>query len=90
MIKFIPRGNRVLLTKITEATTSTGIILTETKDKVNSAEVMEVGEKVEGITKGMKIHFIKYSGSEIFVDGQKFTVMNADDILGIEVSDEES
>lgn len=87
MIKFIPRGNRVLLSKITEATTSSGIILTGDKEKVNSAEVVRVGEKVEGITVGMKIHFIKYSGAEILVDGQKFTVMNSDDILGWEVDD---
>ena len=87
-MKFIPRGNRVLLTKITEATTSSGIILAENKDKINSAEVVGVGDKVEGVYVGMKIHFIKYSGAEIFVDGQKFTVLNADDILGHEAPDE--
>jgi co-chaperonin GroES (HSP10) len=88
-MKFIPRGNRVLLSKITEATTSSGIILTENKDKVSSATVIEVGDKVEGICVGMKIHFIKYSGAEILVDGQKLTVMSSDDILGHEVLDEQ-
>lgn len=88
-----PLSDRVLI-KMTEAeeTTKSGIVLASaSQEKPQIAEVVAVGPGglVEGkevkmyVKSGDKIIFSKYSGTEIKVDGQEYTIVRQCDILAI-------
>ena len=88
-----PLGDRVLIKKLeAEETTKSGIVLPGTaKEKPQEAEVIAVGPGgfVDGkevkmeVKVGDKILFSKYSGNEIKVDGQEYTILKQDDILAV-------
>ena len=70
-----------------------GIIIPDTaKEKPQEAEVIAVGEgkysddgkrmKLD-VKKGDKILIGKYSGTEIKLDGQEYTIIREDEVLGI-------
>ena len=88
-----PLSDRVVV-RMTEAeeTTKSGIILTgSTKEKPQVFEVVAVGpggvvdgNKVEMYVKpGDKVLTSKYSGTEVKVDGNEYTILRQEDILAV-------
>ena len=88
-----PLSDRVIL-KAMEAqeTTKGGIILTSaSKEKPEMAEVVAVGpggvvdgkEVVMTVKVGDKVLTGKYSGTEVKVDGEEYTIVRQSDILAI-------
>ena len=92
-MKIRPLGDRVVIKKLeAEETTKSGIVLPgSAKEKPQEAEIVAVGPGgyVEGkevkmeVKVGDKVLFSKYSGNEIKVDGQEYTILKQDDILAI-------
>ena len=91
MIK--PLSDRVLIKmKEAEETTKGGIILaTNSKEKPQIAEVIEVGlgEKVDGklqemcVKKGDNVIVSKYAGTEVKYEGVDYIIVKQEDILAI-------
>jgi chaperonin GroES len=88
-----PLADRVVL-KMVEAdeTTKSGIILTgSAKEKPQVAEVVAVGPggNVDGkeikmyVKAGDKVLTSKYSGTEVKLDGQEYTIVRQSDILAV-------
>ena len=88
-----PLADNVVI-KATEAeeTTKSGIVLTSAaKEKPQIAEVVAVGEGgiVDGkevvmhVKVGDKVIAAKYSGTEIKLDGEEYTILRQSDILAI-------
>ena len=88
-----PLCDRVVV-KMTEAeeTTKSGIILTgAAKEKPQVAEVVAVGPGIpEGDNKvvmevkvGDKVITSKYSGTEVKMDGEEYTIVKQSDILAV-------
>ncbi len=88
-----PLSDRVVLKMVeAEETTASGLILTSgSKEKPQIAEVVAVGpggvvngEKVEMTVKpGDKVLMSKYSGTEVKVDDQEYTIVQIGDILAV-------
>ena len=75
-----------------EETTASGIILTQSaKEKPQIAEVIAVGpggtidgkEVVMTVKVGDKVITGKYSGTEVKMDGEEYTIVRQSDILAI-------
>ncbi len=92
-MKLKPLADRVILKMLeAEEKTKGGIILTSAaKEKPEVAEVVAVGPGglVDGkevkmtVKKGQKVITSKYSGTEVKVDGEEFTIVRQGDILAI-------
>ena len=92
-MKLTPLADRVVLKPMeAEETTKGGIILTSTaKEKPSVAEVVSVGpggtvdgkEVVMTVKVGDKVLTSKYSGTEVKVDGEEYTIVRQNDILAI-------
>ena len=92
-MKIKPLGDRVVIKNLeAEETTKGGLLLTSAaKEKPQMAEILAVGPggNVDGkevtmlVKKGDKVICSKYSGTEIKVDGEEFTVVRQSDILAI-------
>ena len=88
-----PLGDRVVIKKLEALeTTKSGIVLAGTaKEKPQEAEVMAVGPGgiVDGkevkmeVKVGNKVLFSKYSGNEVKIDGDEYTIIKQDDILAV-------
>ncbi|MGN1415636.1 MAG: co-chaperone GroES [Oscillospiraceae bacterium] len=88
-----PLEDRVVIKNVeAEETTKSGIILTgSAKEKPQVAEVVEVGPGgiVDGkevgmiVKKGQKVLISKYSGTEVKIDGEEYTIVRQSDILAI-------
>jgi len=88
-----PLGDRVVIKKLeAEETTKSGIILTGTaKEKPQEAEVVAVGiggmiegkEVIMEVKVGDKVLFSKYSGNEVKIDGEEYTILKQSDILAV-------
>jgi chaperonin GroES len=89
-----PLGDRVLVKPLEEKEISKGgiIIPDAAKEKPQEAEVLALGtgkrdddgKLVEFTVKvGDKILVSKYGGTEVKVEGESYTIMREDDILGI-------
>ena len=92
-MKLKPLADNVVI-KATEAeeTTKSGIVLTSAaKEKPQVAVVVAVGPggTVDGkevkmsVKEGDKVIAAKYSGTDIKIDGEEFTVLHQSDILAI-------
>ena len=92
--KIRPLQDRILVKRLTnEEKTKGGIIIPDTaKEKPQEGEVMATGngKLLDNGTKvaldvkiGDRILFSKYSGSEVKIDGDEYTIMREDDVLGI-------
>jgi chaperonin GroES len=92
--KIRPLQDRILVKRLTnEDKTKGGIIIPDTaKEKPQEGEVIAVGNGkiLDNGTKhpldvkvGDRVLFSKYSGSEVKIDGDEYTIMREDDILGI-------
>ena len=84
-MNFKPLGNRVLVKRVEEATTtSTGIIIPDNaKEKPSQGEVVAVSSEVSVLENGNVVLFGKYSGNEVSFAGEKFIVLDVEDIFGI-------
>lgn len=92
-MKISPLADRVVV-KLVEAeeTTKSGIILTgAAKEKPQYAEIVAVGPggTVDGnevkmyVKVGQKVITSKYSGTEVKIDGEEYTIVKHDDILAV-------
>jgi len=93
-IKITPIGSRVLVSpdKVDEKTTG-GLILppTSTEDqKPETGIIVKLGEgKIKGnqmefnVKVGDRVYFKKYSPDELEIDGEKFLLLDAGDILAV-------
>ena len=92
-MKISPLADRVVV-KLVEAeeTTKSGIILTgAAKEKPQYAEIVAVGPggTVDGnevkmyFKVGQKVITSKYSGTEVKIDGEEYTIVKQDDILAV-------
>lgn len=94
-----PLADRVVIKTVeAEETTKSGIILTAAaQEKPSIAEVVAVGpggvvdgKEVEMFVKvGQKVLISKYSGTEVKVDGEEFSIVKQDDILAVVEGSEE-
>ncbi len=92
-MKIRPLADRVVIKFLeAEETTKGGIILTSSaQEKPQVAEILAVGPGgvVDGkevkmeVKKGDKVLTSKYSGTEVKVDGEKYTIVRQSDILAI-------
>ncbi len=92
-MKLKPLGDRVIIKMLeAEEKTKSGLILTgSAKEKPEIAEIIEVGpgDQVDGkevkmvVKKGQKVITSKYSGTEVKVDGEEYTIVRQGDILAI-------
>lgn len=92
-MKIRPLGDRVVLKKLeAEETTKSGIVLPgSAKEKPQEAEIVAVGPGglVDGkevkmeVKVGEKVIISKYSGTEVKVDGEEYTIVRQDDILAV-------
>ncbi|KOA18296.1 10 kDa chaperonin [Clostridium homopropionicum DSM 5847] len=88
-----PLGDRVVIKRLeAEETTKSGIVLPgSAKEKPQEAEVVAVGPGglVEGkevkmeVKVGDKVLFSKYSGTEVKIDGEEYTILRQSDILAV-------
>lgn len=88
-----PLADRVVVKMLeAEETTKGGIILTSAaQEKPQAAEVIAVGpgKKVDdkivpvALKVGDKVLMSKYSGTEVKLDGEEYTILREDDILAI-------
>ena len=88
-----PLADRVVIKMVeAEETTKSGIILAgSAKEKPQVAEVIAVGPggNVEGkdvvmyVKAGDKVITSKYSGTEVNVDGEEYTIVRQSDILAV-------
>ncbi len=95
-----PLADRVVIKQVeAEETTKSGIILTAAaQEKPSMAEVVAVGpggvvdgKEVEMFVKvGEKVLISKYSGTEVKVDGQEYSIVRQDDILAVVEQAEEA
>lgn len=91
MIK--PLLDRVVLKMVeSEETTKSGILLAgNSKEKPQIATVVAVGpggnidgkEVVMQVKENDRVVFAKYAGTEIKLDGEEYTIVKQNDILGI-------
>lgn len=92
-MKLKPLGDRVVIKMMeAEEKTKSGLILTgSAKEKPEVALVVEVGPggMVDGkeikmtVEKGQKVITGKYSGTEVKVDGEEYTIVRQSDILAV-------
>ena len=84
-----PLQDRVVIKMVeAEETTKSGIILAgSAKEKPEVAEVVAVGpgkkDVTLGVKEGNKVLISKYSGTEVKVDGEEYTIVKMDDILAV-------
>ncbi len=93
MAKIKPLNDKVLLRHLeAEEMSKGGILLPESaKEKPQEAEVVAVGpgkmvdgKRVEPAVKpGDKVLFAKYSGDEIKLNGDEYTIIEEEKILGV-------
>jgi chaperonin GroES len=92
--KIKPLGDRVLVKLIEESEQiKDGIIIPDSaKEKPQNAEVIALGtgkKDKEGrvvpfeLKVGDKVLISKYGGTEVKIDGEKYTLLREDDVLGV-------
>jgi len=92
-MKIRPLADRVVIRKVeAEERTASGIVLPGTaKEQPQIAEVVEVGPGgiVDGkeikmeLKVGDRVIFQKYSGTEVKLEGQEYTILRQNDVLAI-------
>ena len=88
-----PLGDRVVIKNVeAEETTKSGIILTAAaKEKPQMAEVLAVGpggmvdgkEVVMQLKAGDRVITGKYTGTEVKIDGEEYTIVRQSDVLAV-------
>ena len=84
-MNFQPLGNRVLVKRVEEATTTmSGIIIPDNaKEKPSRGEVVAVSKEVQTLKNTDQVLFGKYAGNEVAFEGTKYVVLDIEDIFGI-------
>lgn len=92
-MKIRPLADRIVIKKVeAEEKTASGIVLPGTaKEQPQIAEVVEVGPGgvVDGkeitmeVKIGDKVIFQKYSGTEVKLEGQEYTILRQSEILAV-------
>lgn len=84
-MNFKPLGDRLLVERIEEAsTTVSGIIIPDNaKEKPSRGKVVAAGKEVEDVNVGDVIVFGKYAGNEISIDGKEYLIIELSDALGV-------
>jgi len=84
-MNFQPLGNRVLVKRVEEATTTmSGIIIPDNaKEKPSRGEVVAVSKEVTVLENNNQVLFGKYAGNEVSFEGTKYIVLDVEDIFGI-------
>ncbi len=93
-MKFRPLHDRVLVRRVAEEDkTAGGIIIPDTvKEKPMEGEVVAAGQGVRNesgalipldVSKGDRVLFGKWSGTEVKIDGEELLIIKESDILGI-------
>jgi chaperonin GroES len=93
-MKFRPLYDRVLVKRVNaEQKTSSGLIIPDSaKEKPLEAEVISVGagrRTKDGETRPMSlkagdiVHFGKYTGDEVKLDGQEHVILREEDVLAV-------
>jgi chaperonin GroES len=93
-MKFKPLHDRVLVKRVqSDEKTAGGIIIPDTaKEKPQEGEVMAVGPGAKNedgkltpmdVKVGDIVLFGKWSGTEVKIDGQEYSIMKEADIMGI-------
>ena len=85
-MKLKPLGARALVKMIeSDEQTASGIVLPDTaREKPQTAEVVAVGDTDEvKVGVGDVVVLVKYSGTEVKVDGKVHLIVDADDVLGV-------
>jgi len=82
---FQPLGKRVLVQRTEEAnTTASGIIIPDNaKEKPSQGKVVAISSEVDNVTVNDIVVFGKYAGNEFEVDGEKYLIIDVDDLFGI-------
>ena len=88
-----PLGDRVVIKNVEmEETTKSGIVLTgAAKEKPQMAEVLAVGpggmvdgkEVVMQLKAGDRVITGKYTGTEVKIDGEEYTIVRQSDVLAV-------
>ena len=85
-MKLVPLSDRVIV-KMTEVeeTTASGIILASSaKEKPTVAEVIVDGHEVKmTVSVGQKVIFAKYTGTEVKLGKEEYTIVRQGDILAV-------
>ena len=79
-------GKNLIIEKAKEGTTKTkgGLLLAEThRDDIRyvEANVLSIGEEIEGINEGSKIFFDRHAGHKIVIDKQTYHVIKIQDVV---------
>ena len=79
-------GRNLIIEKIKEGTTKTkgGLLLAEThRDDIRyiEANVISIGEEIEGINKGSRIFFDRHAGHKILIDKKTYHVIKVQDVV---------
>ena len=93
-MSFRPLHDRVLVRRIEEEEkTAGGIIIPDTaKEKPMEGEILAVGPGTKNeqgnitpldVTKGDRILFGKWSGTEVTMDGEELIIMKESDVMGV-------
>src|ERR1700750_1541413 len=91
---FRPLGDRVLVKRVEEESkTKGGIIIPDTaKEKPQEGEVVAVGPGARDesgklvpldLKAGDRILFVKWSGTEVKIDGEDLLIMKESDVMGV-------
>lgn len=86
-----PLGDKVVIKKIEAAEeTKSGIVLGKTEEQEQMAEVVAIGSEIlndkktkDEIKVGDQVVFAQYSGTEVDLEGEKYTVLQLKDILAV-------
>ena len=83
-MKLVPLFDKVVLEKEKmEETTKSGIVLPGQDDKEKPGGVVDGKEIKMQVKKGQHVLFSRYSGTEVELEGKKYTVVKQNDILAI-------
>ncbi|WP_299546631.1 co-chaperone GroES [uncultured Helicobacter sp.] len=84
-MNFKPLGERVLVERLEEnTTTASGIIIPDNaKEKPLEGIVKAIGSEVKEVSVNDKIVFGKYSGTEVKLDGKEYLILKLEDVLGV-------
>jgi|WetSurMetagenome_2_1015567.scaffolds.fasta_scaffold135828_2 chaperonin GroES len=81
----VPLFSRIIVRRKVQEMTRGGLIVPkaalEGTMKATEGEVISVGSEVTDVVAGDSVFFGKYSGAEIERDGEKYVVMNEEDVI---------
>ncbi len=84
-MNFQPLGERILIQRVEEATTTaSGIIIPDNaKEKPSQGKVVAVSDEVKSIALNDVVVFGKFSGNELSLGTDKYIVLELEDVFGI-------